>query len=501
MSVSSNVPTYSEPICFVSEGDTSEKVESCLSYLTDISEKALRLLVPRYEMVFEEIQQRLNQNLEEYKDDEERDREEKKHHLYQLKQQLERYLQEFPVVGFNTGKYHVNAMKVDFFTRLVDSHKIKHTVKWNNNFMCIKTEKLKFLDNTNYMVPGFSNSQYLNAYKCTEQKGFFPYKWMTSLDKLNVSQLPPHEAFYSTLKNENISAEDYQLCLNVWQENDMKTTKEFLTWYNNKDVEPMLEAIDKMFQFNQNIRIDMFKDGISVPGLVLKYMFQDLPTTSLYRMRRIKMCTTCTSIVGGPIIVFHRYHEKDKTFIRPAEYTDPKPFQLIYGVDANALYLWSIMQKMPTGHFVRRKKEDGFKRQAPSRYEWMVIDWLEWEAKNTGQHIRHQSNDKEKVIGRRRLPVDGFYKETNTVYELQGCLWHGHRCWITKDKSVNPINGKSLDDLFKTTQEKIDEIKDQGYAVKQVWECAMGRLKKQDPELKAFITDRQRPCDGQFKMT
>jgi uncharacterized protein (UPF0335 family) len=27
-----------------------------------------------------------------------------------------------------------------------------------------------------------------------------------------------------------------------------------------------------------------------------------------------------------------------------------------------------------------------------------------------------------------------------------------------------------LDDLFKTTQEKIDEIKDQGYDVKQMWE-------------------------------
>jgi hypothetical protein len=45
VSVCSNVPTYTEPICFVSEGDTSETVESCLSYLTDISEKAFRLLV------------------------------------------------------------------------------------------------------------------------------------------------------------------------------------------------------------------------------------------------------------------------------------------------------------------------------------------------------------------------------------------------------------------------------------------------------------------------
>jgi hypothetical protein len=41
--------------------------------------------------LFEEIQQRLDQDLEEYKDDEEREREEKKHHLYQLKQQLEQY--------------------------------------------------------------------------------------------------------------------------------------------------------------------------------------------------------------------------------------------------------------------------------------------------------------------------------------------------------------------------------------------------------------------------
>jgi hypothetical protein len=61
------------------------------------------------------------------------------------------------------------------------------------------------------------------------------------------------------------------------------------------------------------------------------------------------------------------------------------------------------------------EKGGGFKRQAPRRYERMAIDWLEWEAKNTGQHIRHQGNDKETVIGRRHLPVDGFCNNTNTV--------------------------------------------------------------------------------------
>ena len=59
VSVCSNVPTYTMPICFVSEGHTSETVGSCLQHLTDISEQAFRLLVPRYGMVFEEIHRRL----------------------------------------------------------------------------------------------------------------------------------------------------------------------------------------------------------------------------------------------------------------------------------------------------------------------------------------------------------------------------------------------------------------------------------------------------------
>ena len=75
--------------------------------------------------------------------------------------------------------------------------------------MCIKTEKLMFVDIANYIAPDISYSQYLKAYKFTEQNGSVPYEWMTSLDKLNVSQLPPHEALFSTLKNENISAEVY----------------------------------------------------------------------------------------------------------------------------------------------------------------------------------------------------------------------------------------------------------------------------------------------------
>ena len=159
--------------------------------------------------------------------------------------------------------------------------------------MCVKTEKLKFLDITNYLAPGFSYAQFLKAYGCTEEKGHFPYEWMTSLEKLTATELPPHDAFHSTLKNENITEEEYRHCRDVWVEKEMTTMKDFLEWYNNKDVEPMLEAIEKMFEYYRNQQIDMFKDGISVPGLTLKHMFQDLPEYFTIPTRRTKTCIAC----------------------------------------------------------------------------------------------------------------------------------------------------------------------------------------------------------------
>jgi hypothetical protein len=102
-----------------------------------------------------------------------------------------------PVVGFNYGKYDVNAMKVYLFAELVKSQTIKHTVKRNNNFVCIKTDALKFLDTTSYMAPGFSYSQYLKAYERTEEKGVFPYEWMTWNAFIVVMLLSSHTFWHS----------------------------------------------------------------------------------------------------------------------------------------------------------------------------------------------------------------------------------------------------------------------------------------------------------------
>ena len=58
---------------------------------------------------------------------------------------------------------------------------------------------------------------------------------------------------------------------------------------------------------------------------------------------------------------------------------------------------------------------------------------------------------------------------------------------MTRDKTVNPVNGKTLEELFKSTQDKIEYLKDQGYDVKQMWECEWERRKKEDNHLKDFV--------------
>ena len=138
--------------------------------------------------------------------------------------------------------------------------------------MCFSTRKFRFLDIINFLAPGYSYDKYLKAYGCELQKGHFPYEYMDGIGKLEDRALPPQEAFYSRLKNEHISDDDYSLCQVPLRDNRMKTMRDFLMWYNNLDVVPFLDAIDKQFAFYKQQNIDMFKYCVSVPGLTLLYL-------------------------------------------------------------------------------------------------------------------------------------------------------------------------------------------------------------------------------------
>ena len=130
--------------------------------------------------------------------------------------------------------------------------------------MCLKKDFLKLLDISNYLAPGFSYSQFLKAYECEQTKGFFPNQWLDNLDKLQETSLSPHASFSSTLKNHNTDS---------WRIPVLSASMGRLILVQLSGcIVPFLEAVEKMSQFWQARKIDMFKDDISVPGLPLKYL-------------------------------------------------------------------------------------------------------------------------------------------------------------------------------------------------------------------------------------
>ena len=365
---------------------------------------------------------------------------------------------------------------------------IRIVIKRQNTFMCFATKKLKFLDICNYLAPGFSYAKYLTAYGCAQQKGHFPYEYMDSIGKLDDRALPPQSAFFSRLTNEGISDEDYPRCQAVWRANEMKTLREYLVWYNNRDVTPFLEAIDKQAAFYHDQHIDIFKDGISVPGLTLLYLFNDLPPdTNFVNFNRTNSDLhqlVKDNIVGGPAIIFHRYHEKDVTKIRGGD----ELCRAIVGYDANALYLWAIMQDMHTGWYTRRRAENGFRPQQAQPFGQMAVQWLTCESERTGLNIRHQVNGREKRIG--NLAVDGWCAQTRTAYQFHGCFWHGCPQCHADPEETNPKNGKTMAVLLADTKKHTAYLR-RHVKVIEMWECQWKRERDPPPRRKWTMTQQQ----------
>ena len=257
-------------------------------------------------------------------------------------------MQQLPVIGCISGRYDLNATKRSFVPLLIRNNAAERfVIKRKNMFMCLSTDKLTVLDMVNYLAPGFSYAKYLKAYGCDLQKGHLPYEYMDDTRKLGDRALTPQAAFFSRHTNDGISDEDYARCQAVWRTNQMKTLREYLIWYNNRDVTPFPEAIAKQAAFYSLQHIDIFKDGISVPGLTLLYINDLPPDTNFVTFNKTNSDLhqlVKNNNVGCPAIVFHRYHEKDVTKIRGGELC-----RAIVGYDENALYLWAIMQDMPTG--------------------------------------------------------------------------------------------------------------------------------------------------------
>ena len=425
--VVSNVPEFEEPEFFLSVGNPDELVDRILVYLHQIQEAAYRKLTVEYRDVLTQLDVKLTQAT--HIDSKSKTRISP---LELLVKQFYRYLRQLPVIGFNSGKYDINLIKPYLLKRVMDDD--LNVIKRGNVFMSLSTSRLRFLDLSLYLAPGFSLDQFLRAYQTSVFKGKFPYEFLDSYTKLNYDRLPPKEAFYNNLKNIAISDDDYAECQKIWVAEGMRNLSDYLKFYNIRDVVPFLEAIGKQFDFYKTLQCDMFKDAVSIPGLCSRYLFLhsktnfilfDEKTKDVHRLMR-------ENLIGGPSIIFLRFAKIGETKIRPEDYGQgAKTVREIVGYDANSLYLDCLSLDMPNGYPVLWSPNQDFsrftKKSTEPKFGRSAFEWLSWMGHKHSLQIRHQFNEGEVALGNRKIKVDGFAVSggRGIVFQYFGDYFHG----------------------------------------------------------------------------
>lgn len=103
------------------------------------------------------------------------------------------------------------------------------------------------------------------------------------------------------------------------------------------------------------------------------------------------------------------------------------------------------------------------------------IAWLDWISRKSGLEIKHALNGGECRVLPGIGKVDGFCG--NTVYEFQGCFWHGCEKCYSRD-TINTKNQMDMLTLRKRTREKCEKIVGAGFDLIEVWECELAKDKE-----------------------
>ena len=118
----------------------------------------------------------------------------------------------------------------------------------------------------------------------------------------------------------------------------------------------------------------------------------------------------------------------------------------------------------------------------------VALEWLTWCDHQQRQYIQHAGNAGEYRIPGTKFLVGSYCQDTQTVYEFQGCFYHGcPRCYPNRHEKHLRHCDRTMQDVYETTQQKIRLLQSMGYHVVETWGCQWKRLKETSPEIQTFV--------------
>ena len=229
-----------------------------------------------------------------------------------------------------------------------------------------KKVSLRFIDSCRFMASSLdklasnlSDDQCKNlrefykeegVFKLMRRKGVYPYEYMDSWDRFEETKLPAKEAFYSRLNMKGISDRDYERAEQVWYTMREKTLGGYHDVYLRTDVLLLADV----FETFRETCLEHYKldpaHFYTAPGLTwqaaLKYTGQTLELLTDVDM----LLMFERGIRGGISQTVHRYAKANNKYMGDL-YASEEESSFLQYLDANNLYGWAMVQKLPTGKF------------------------------------------------------------------------------------------------------------------------------------------------------
>ena len=385
-----------------------------------------------------------------------------------------RSMTTYRVYGFNSSKFDARVLAPHLFDLIltnVDSdgssgrgnkkkiNVLKRSQTYFNLSFTFPTSQVKvaFCDILSYLPP-CSLAEFLKMTGSPFRKGIFPYELYASVDEIrNAKEFPPISAFFSSLKNETCDEKSYNEAkamfyerINLPEDDSEKWSSmaDYLRWYNNLDVVPLVGAIKSWFAtYKSTFGIDGYQFA-SLPSMAQASMFglfdesspflHSLPPWKKELSERMR-----ESVVGGLTTNLHRAVLLDGSDGPEAAKKAPNGnnYSAIIPFDFNSLYPWALLQEMPTGPGIHWdcKDKDGNERSyfvkknmlpSSSFQEFQYLMYLNHHdlrfKDETGMPIQIENafyRGQKEIAG---YKVDGYCKNKEKIYliEFNGCAFH-----------------------------------------------------------------------------
>ena len=176
-----------------------------------------------------------------------------------------------------------------------------------------------------------------------------PYEYMTDRDVFKQTSLPPKEAFYSKLKMEGITDEEYEHVQQMWNRYDCQTMEDYTSLYVKLDTILLADV------FEQFCRLAFNQYGLDLAHCwtLAGYTWQAALKFSGMQLELITdpniFLMVESAIRGGISTVSNRLATANTQYLK--SYDSPKPSSFIISWDVINFYGYCMLSKLPCGNF------------------------------------------------------------------------------------------------------------------------------------------------------